>query len=126
MSITYLSLEDLLHVAGRVLGEVQVRDLGLLASAADRPRTKVFGEDAYPSVLEKGAALLQSIVRNHPLVDGNKRLGLAALLGFLGVNGLRLTLDNDGAYDLVVDVATGDVVEVAQIAARLAAATEPR
>lgn len=126
MSTTYLSLEDLLHVAARVLGEVQVRDLGLLASAAERPRTTVFGEDAYPSVLEKGAALLQSIVRNHPLVDGNKRLGLAALLGFLGVNGLRLTLDNDGAYDLVVDVATGDVVEVAQIAARLAAATEPR
>lgn len=126
MSVTYLSLEDLLHVAERVLGEVQVRDLGLLASAAERPRTTVFGEDAYPSVLEKGAALLQSIVRNHPLIDGNKRLGLAALLGFLGVNGLRLTLDNDGAYDLVVDVATGDVVEVAQIATRLAAATEPR
>ena len=124
--MTYLDLDDLLHIARRTLGAVEVRDLGLLASAADRPRASAFGEDAYPTVHLKAAALLPSLTRNHPLVDGNKRLGLAAVLAFLGVNGLRLTLDNDGAYDLVIAVATGELDEVSAIAGRLEAATERR
>ena len=124
--MTYLDLDDLLHIARRTLGAVEVRDLGLLASAADRPRASAFGEDAYPTVHLKAAALLPSLTRNHPLVDGNKRLGLAAVLAFLGVNGLRLTLGNDGAYDLVIAVATGELDEVSAIAGRLEAATERR
>lgn len=120
----YLDLEDLLHIARRTLGDYAVRELGLLASAADRPRVSAFGDDAYPTVHDKAAALLHAVARNHALVDGNKRLALAATLAFLGINGLRLTLDNDGAYELAV--AAGELQETAAISVRLAAATEPR
>ena len=120
----HLDLDDLLHVAARTLGEVQVRDAGLLESALARPRATAFGEDAYPSVHGKAAALLHSLARNHALVDGNKRLALAATIAFYGLNGLRLTLSNDEAYDLVIAVAAGDLDDVEPIAARLAAGTE--
>ena len=123
----YLDLEDLLVIAGRVVdGEVQVRDVGLLESAAHRPRTTVFGSDAYPSLHLKAAALLHSVVANHALVDGNKRLGLASVIAFLGLNGWRLTLTNDEAYDLVIAVAAGDHADVDEIAEALAAGSEPR
>lgn len=119
-----LTLADLLRIAGRVVGpDVAVRDFGLLDSAVARPRATVFGEDAYPSIHEKAAALLQSVVSNHALVDGNKRLGLAAVIVFYGVNGYRLTLDNDGAYNLIIDVASGALRDVQHIADRLAAGT---
>lgn len=121
----HLDLDDLLHVAARTLGEVQVRDAGLLESALARPRATVFGEDAYPSIHEKAAALLHSLARNHALVDGNKRLALAGTIAFYGLNGLRLTLSNDEAYDLVIAVSAGDLDEVQPIAARLAAGTQP-
>lgn len=123
----YLDLEDLLLIAGRVVdGEVQVRDVGLLETAAHRPRTTVFGSDAYPSLHQKAAALLHSVVANHALVDGNKRLGLASVIAFLGLNGWRLTLTNDEAYDLVIAVAAGDLADVDEIAEALAAGSEPR
>jgi death-on-curing protein len=70
--------------------------------------------------------LLHSLARNHALVDGNKRLALAALIAFYGVNGHRLTLTNDDAHDLVIDVATGHLDSVEEIAGRLRSATEPR
>ena len=119
----YLTLAELLDVAERTLGEVPVRDYGLLESALARPQTTVFGDDAYPSIEEKAAALLHSLARNHALVDGNKRLALAGTLAFFGVNGRRLALDNDEAYDLVIAVATGELDDVAGIAAQLK--TEP-
>ena len=122
----YLTLPELLYVAERTLGpEYTVRDAGLLESALARPQTHVFGADAYPTIEEKAAALLHSITGNHALVDGNKRLGLAALVAFLGVNGRRLTLTNDEAYDLVIAVAEGELDSVAQISEVLRAATEP-
>ena len=121
----YLDLDDLLHVAARTLGEVQVRDAGLLESSLARPRATAFGEDAYPSIHEKAAALLHSLARNHALVDGNKRLALAGTIAFYGLNGLRLTLTNDEAYDLVIAVSAGDLDEVQPIAGRLAAGTLP-
>ena len=68
--VDHLSVEDLLEIADGILGEVLIRDLGALASAAGRPRMTVFGDEAYPTVVEKAAALLHSIARNHPLVDG--------------------------------------------------------
>ncbi len=71
-------------MAAETLGEAEVRDLGLLQSAAARPQASAFGEDAYPSLLEKSAALVHSIARNHALVDGNKRLTLAGLIALLG------------------------------------------
>ena len=121
----YLALAELLQVADRVLGgDVQVRDHGLLESALARPRATVFGKDAYPSLDEKAAALLHSLARNHALVDGNKRLALGALIVFYGLNGRRLTLTNDGAYDLVMAVAAGALDTVGEIGHVLAGATE--
>ena len=122
----YLTEEQVLRIASRVVGEVLVRDHGLIASAVARPRASSFGEDAYPDLETKAAALLQSIVRNRALIDGNKRLGLAATIGFLGLNGMRLTLSEDEAYDVVMSVATGELSEVDEIAAVLRSGTEPR
>ena len=122
----HLDLDDLLHVAARTLGETQVRDVGLLESALARPRSTAFGEDAYPSIHGKAAALLHSLARNHALVDGNKRLALAATIAFYGLNGLRLTLSNDEAYELVMAIAAGELDDVEAIAARLASSTQAR
>lgn len=103
-----LTTEDLVAIATRIgRGDPQVRDLGLLESAAARPGTSVFGDDAYPDIETKAAALLESLVRNHALIDGNKRLGWLALLLFLALNGHRLDVDDDEAYDLVIGVAEG-------------------
>jgi death on curing protein len=124
--VIHLDLDDLLHVAARTLGDVEVRDIGLLESALARPRSTAFGADAYPSIHGKAAALLHSLARSHALVDGNKRLALSATIAFLGLNGLRLTLSNDEAYDLVIAVAAGGLDDVEQNAARLASGTERR
>ena len=123
----YLTLPELVHIAERTLGDdVVVRDHGLLESALARPQATVFGADAYGSVEEKAAALLHSLARNHALVDGNKRLALAAAIAFLGVNGRRLTFSNDQAYDLIIAVAAGELDEVPTIADRIRHATETR
>ena len=123
----YLALPELLHIAVRVIGtEPEVRDYGLLESALARPRATAFGSDAYPVLDAKAAALLHSLARSHALVDGNKRLALAATIAFYGVNGRRLTLTNDGAYELIMGVAEGKLDSVDDIAGVLARATEPR
>ena len=123
----YPSLPELLRIAERVLGpDVKARDLGLLEAALARPQTSAFGADAYPTLDEKAAALLHSLARNHALIDGNKRLALSGLIAFYGVNGRRLTLTNDEAYELVMAVASGELDAVGSIAARLSGATELR
>ena len=123
----YLTLPDLLHIAQRAIGgEISVRDHGLLESAAGRPQATAFGADAYQNLDAKAAALQHSLARNHALVDGNKRLALAALIAFYGINGRRLTLTNDAAYDLVMRVASGDLDSVEDIAAILGTATQSR
>jgi death-on-curing protein len=115
--VIYLDLDSLLHVAARTLGcEPVIRDYGLLESALARPRACAFGEDAYPDLVTKAAALLHSLARNHALVDGNERLALAATIAFLGINGHRLMLSDDEAYDLVIAVATGTLDDVSDIA----------
>ena len=122
----YLDLDELVHVAERVLGSVEFRDLGLLESAAARPRSSAFGEDAYPTIHHKAAALVHSIARNRALVDGNKRLSLGAAIAFYGMNGLRLTMTNDEAYNLIVAVAAGTLDDVGEIADPLRERVEPR
>jgi death on curing protein len=113
----YLELEDALHVARRTLeANPEIRDLGLLESAVARPRASAFGEDAYRTLHEKAAALLHSLARNHPLIDGNKRLAFAATFAFLGLNRVRLTFSNDAAYHFVIEVATGRLDDVPAIA----------
>lgn len=121
----FLSVEDLVHIAERTLGTVEIRDVGLLESAAARPQARAFGEDAYPRLHLKAAALLHSIAGNHALVDGNKRLALAGTIVFLGINGQVLTLTNDEAYDLVYGVASGAMRELAEIAEQLVRGTVP-
>ena len=123
----YLTLAELLHVAERTLGsEASVRDHGLLQSALARPQASAFGEDAYPSLEEKAAALLHSLARNHALVDGNKRLALAATIVFLGINGVRLNLTNDEAYELVMAVAAGQLNEITELAEQIRDGSRPR
>jgi death-on-curing protein len=105
----YLDLEDLLSLAGRLLGEPPpVRDIGLLGSAAARPQTSVFGNDAYPDIWTKAAALLQSLVKNHALVDGNKRLAWLATATFLELHGVEAaSATNDDVYAFVMAAASG-------------------
>ena len=105
----YLTAEDLVHLAILLLRDPPpIRDMGLLGAAAARPQTTLFGDDAYPDVWTKSAALLHSIVKNHPLVDGNKRLGWLATAVFLELNGVAArSAANDDVYDLVVGVAAG-------------------
>ena len=104
----FLSTEDLLALV-EDLGVGPVRDLGLLGSAAQRPTTSLWGHAAYPSLDLKAAALMDSVVNNHPLVDGNKRLGWLATLVFLDLNGIWIEAPDDDAYNLVIAVASGEV-----------------
>jgi len=118
--VIYLRYDELLYVAERAIApDVVVRDHGLLESALARPQASVFGRDAYPTLMLKAAALTHSLVRNHGLVDGNKRLGLSGLIAFLGLNGMRLTWTNDEAYEFIVKIASGALDEVSEIAERI-------
>lgn len=114
--IDYLSVEDLLELAEGVIGRVVVRDVGLLAAAAARPQITVFGDDAYATFEDKAAALLHSLVRNHALVDGNKRLAWSAARVFCLLNGRDLTYTVDEAEDLMLSAASGQL-DVPQISA---------
>jgi len=106
--VEFLDLDDVIGLARRLLGDPPpIRDAGLLGSAVARPQTSLGGEDAYPTIWLKAAALLQSIVGNHALVDGNKRLGWLATAVFLEINGASVaTAPNDHVYDLVMAIAS--------------------
>jgi death on curing protein len=115
----YLTIDELIYINEQVTlasskihtivdGKRKVRDMGLLEAAAGRPMTTVFGEDAYPTLQEKAAALLHSIARNHPFADGNKRTATVAALFMLGVNGLCVTWDASEALTTIVEMAEGE------------------
>ncbi|CAM8659067.1 Doc Prophage maintenance system killer protein [Acidimicrobiia bacterium] len=114
----FLDLADVLALASRLLGDPPpIRDVGLLESAVARPRTVVFGVEAYETIWTKAAALLQSIVNNHALIDGNKRLGWLATAVFLELNDMPISqASNDDVYEFVLSVASGspDVEEIAK------------
>jgi death on curing protein len=120
--IEYLDLDDLLTLAGHLLCDPSpIRDIGLLGAAVARPQTTVMGSDAYPDMWTKAAALLDSIVNNHALVDGNKRLGWLATAVFLELNEAPAgAIDDDDVYDLVMRVAA-EHLEIAALAAQLEA-----
>jgi len=99
----YPTLDDLVMMTVE-LGGLHVHDVGLLDSAANRPAVTVWGEDAYPDIHTKAAVLLEPIARNHPLLDGNKRLSWVATVVFYGINGYRLVAPEDDAYDLIITV----------------------
>ena len=117
----FLTTEQAMRIARRAVGgPVEVRDLGLLDAAVHRPRAAVLGQDAYPDLLTKAAALLHSLARSHPLVDGNKRLAWLATYVFLAKNDLVLDPDDEEAYELVVAAAAGEIDDVTDIARHLA------
>jgi death-on-curing protein len=105
----YLNFDDLLEIADGIVERVQVRDLGLLASAAARPQMSVYGEDAYPTLVDKAAALMHSIARNRALIDDNLRLAWAATRVFLIMNNADLAYEIDDAKHLVLGVARGEL-----------------
>lgn len=118
----YLDVEDLVDIASIVLGAPpKVRDYGLLSSASARPMTSMYGQEAYPDLAEKTAALLHSICCNHALIDGNKRLAWAAAMVFVSLNTERPIpeVDVDQAEAFVLAVAQGTLVEVTDLAAQL-------
>lgn len=118
--VEFLELDDVIELTRRLLGSPPpIRDVGLLASAVARPQTTIGGDDAYPTIWTKAAALLQSIVNNHALIDGNKRLGWLATAVSLEINNASVAAaTNDAVYDLVMAVATSEC-DVHQIASRL-------
>ena len=116
----HLDLEDLLVAAEMALGgPPQVRDIGMLEAAVARTRASVYGEDAYPDLHAKAAALLHSIVTGHALIDGNKRLGWVSVRLFYRLNGKDLRVPFDEAFDLVTSIADGSLQDVSDIAERL-------
>jgi len=106
--IEYLTLEDLLFLVRR-LGAGPVRDVGLLDSACHRPQAGLFGQEAYPTLAAKAAALMHSLAGNHALVDGNKRLAWLAMADFLWISGYLLDMTDDEAFDLTMVVAAGQL-----------------
>jgi death on curing protein len=117
--VKYFDVEALLRIAAHAIDpqEVKVREWGLLSASSARPQTVAFGFEPYLTVPEKAAALLVSLALNHALVDGNKRLALAAALAFCKVNtGFLPAMTNDAAYDMVIAVCEHrlDVPEVAE------------
>ena len=124
--IEYLDLDDLVALAIALLGEpAPIRDVGLLGSAAARPSATAFGADAYPDIWTKAAALFQSIVNDHALIDGIKRLGWLATAVFLEINGRSVVhVPDDGVFELVFDVAASSP-GLADIAATLRKLVEP-
>ena len=125
-AVEYLDTEDLVELARRLLGDPPpIRDIGLLGAAAARPQASAFGQDSYPDVWSKAGALLQSVVNNHPLVDGNKRLGWLATAVLLELNNASVTTaSNDAVCNLVMTAAATDVT-VLDIAATLRAMHVP-
>jgi death-on-curing protein len=117
--VRHLGLEELLLLADLAVGgRAEIRDAGLLASAAARPAAGFGDFEAYPSLDEKVAALMHSLVRNHALVDGNKRLGWTAAVVLYDINGVQLDAPDDEAYDVVIAVAKGEL-DVPELAASL-------
>jgi death-on-curing protein len=117
--ITYLDASDLLVLAAAVTGgDLVVRDLGLLDSAAHRPQATVLGVEAYNTLWLKAAALMESIIRTRPLAEGNWRLGWVAAVTLCDINGWWVDADEDVALDLVREVDRG-AIEVPVLAGHL-------
>jgi len=116
--IDYLTLDDVLALTART--GFTIADYGLVESALARPPASVFGEDAYPTIHQKAAALLQSLATNHALAEGNKRTAWAATRLFYGLNDYRITATEDERFEVIIAVATRELDTVNIIAARLA------
>jgi death on curing protein len=105
----YLSVEEVLHLHRIEVGDVGLRDRHLLEGAVERPRQTAFGTNAYPTLAAKAAALLESLVKNHPFVDGNKRICVLASFVFVELNGFGLEATNDEVVDTVIALIVRDI-----------------
>jgi len=124
--VRYLHVHDVLYLHALEVGpDVPLRDRGLLESAVARPQQSAFGEDAYPTLHLKAAALLQSLAQNQPFEDGNKRVAVLATFVFLGMNGLTVNAEDDAVVALMIDIAVVPLT-LEQIAARLETWTTPQ
>jgi death-on-curing protein len=119
----YLDIEDALQVAGCY--GFHIRDVGLVASALARPATTVMGAEAYPELAMKAAALLESVARFHPLIDGNRRTAWTLMMLLLWINGYRHDFTTDEGFDLVVGVAAG-TIDLQDSAAEISGHLVPR
>ena len=117
IEIEYLDLEDVVEMV-RTLRVGPIRDVGLLDSAVNRPRSSAFGDDAYLTLELKAAALLHSMTKNHALVDGNKRLAWLCTVVFCDLNDFSSDLSDDEAFQLVWEIASS-AMDIALIAKRL-------
>ena len=110
--IRYLTLVEVLNLHRQIIeqsgGALGVRDLGALQSALAQPRMTFGGEDLYPTLVDKAAALGFSIIMNHPFVDGNKRTGHAAMETFLVLNGLEISASVDEQEQVILALASAN------------------
>ena len=110
MDVRYLDVDEVIRLHGREVGEgVGLRDKNLLEGAVERPRQSAFGDDAYPTIESKAAALFESLVRNHPFIDGNKRIGVLASFVFLEINGFKVEATNDEVVETVLSLIVRDI-----------------
>ena len=110
MDVRYLDVDEVIRLHGREVGEgVGLRDKNLLEGAVERPRQSAFGDDAYPTIESKAAALFESLVRNHPFIDGNKRIGVLASFVFLEINGFEVEATNDEVVETVLSLIVRDI-----------------
>jgi len=111
--VKYLTAEQVLFIHSRIIDETGgahgVRDIGLLQSAVGRPRATFGGSDLYPDIFRKTAALAESLARNHPFMDGNKRTAMASASLFLSMNGFRLETGQKELVRFAIDLAVGNV-----------------
>jgi death-on-curing protein len=112
MNTVFLTLDEVLRVHAHQIatygGSPGIRDVGLLESALAMPETTAFGEDLHPTLHEKAAAYLFHLTKNHPFIDGNKRVGLAVCLTFLAMNGLWVQATEDELVSLVLETVSGE------------------
>lgn len=114
----YLTADDVILIHEAEVGPEPIVDLGLLESAVLRPQTSVGGQDAYPDIHAKAAAMMHSLIRNHPFVDGNKRTAVLCCAVFYRLNGWKLAADQEDIVALALDIAEGQI-DVASIAKAL-------
>ncbi len=121
--VRYLTVSELIYINGVVLnqpeiasGKRQIRDVELLEAAVQRPAASAFGQDAYPTLREKAAALLHSVARNHPFTDGNKRTATVGVVFMFRVNGQAISWEQDDALTVILRIAEGGM-SVAEAAA---------
>jgi len=109
----YLTVGEVLKIYSQVMrlsgGGVGIRDLGVLESAVAQPRMTFNGEELYPTIIEKASVLGFSLIQNHPFIDGNKRIGHAAMESFLMFNGYEISANVDEQVKIILGVASGKV-----------------